>query len=1126
MRARRLTLGLMTAVLLAAWPVAASDTPLRGPAPAWAAPSPADMPGADTSGAPVRFTLLDQQVRFDAEGKHLYLRMRIHIQSAQGLAAGSVVAAWSPATQTLTFHNVSILRGDTVIDAMEGRQFDILRREQNLASAMYDGILTATLQPRDLRVGDVLDVAYTLTTRDTVLGDHAEHLIIGALPFPIERFRAQASWPASTPMRLRAAAPMDEPRVIRDGDRRRIEIDLRDLQPLSIPQDAPVRFHQARLLELSDYSGWGEMGRVLSPLYRRASTLEPDSPLLVEIERIRRDHDTLADRVSAALRLVQDDVRYVAFVMGEAGLTPASADEVWRERLGDCKGKTVLLMALLRHLGVEAEAVAVSTVFGDGLDQRLPLVALLDHVVVRTVIDGRTYWLDGAREGDVSIAAAPSLPYSWALPLTDDSAGLEPIPLPPLDTPQVETVVSIDASAGLEAPAPTRGENILRGDDALSLHLALQSASAADRDEYVRAAWSAVVPNLEIDRTESTFDAATGELRLIVDGRTTLSLSSGPDGRRRFEAPAVRAIIAFGAERSPGPYADLPFSTGHPMFHTSRVGLTLPNEGAGFTLSGADFEHEFTGAQMRRSARIEDGRLIAALTVRSLRSEIPAADMARSRTEAPAVRNDRLWVQAPANYVATEQDRDALRARQSTTAEDYVNQGLALQAAGDSDGALQAFEQAMALDPDSANAVANRGIILFWKDDLERARADFDRASDLDPSEVVALNGHGLLAIREERFDDAVIEFSRVLRQRRNDPFALSMRAQAYAGRGDFDRALADLDALAAQNAGGLWSLGQRYLMLLQAERRRDALATLDQMLAAEPEHNDLRLERAILAYGLDKDAAAARVVVADVLAQDSSARNHVVSARLRDPTDLEGRRADLDAAIAQNRHNREAITDRIMLEIDDGDPAAALEIIDEAQRRADAAAQATETPLLEVVVERQVFLTPLLDSAESYGPYNDTAFLRSLRAEALIAADRLSEAEADLAVLRAEAEGSANDLNNLCWIQATRGAFLEQALADCEAALALEPTSAAILDSRGMALLHLDRPAEALADYEAALAQSPRMAPALYGRAFARRALGQTEAAQADFTAAAAIDEQAREGFKVYEERRTARAD
>ncbi|WP_404482684.1 transglutaminase domain-containing protein [Novosphingobium sp. BL-52-GroH] len=67
--------------------------------------------------------------------------------------------------------------------------------------------------------------------------------------------------------------------------------------------------------------------------------------------------------------------------------TPATAEETWQRRYGDCKGKTALLLALLRELGIEAQAVLANNSGNDnGLAERLPSPRMFDHVLVRARI--------------------------------------------------------------------------------------------------------------------------------------------------------------------------------------------------------------------------------------------------------------------------------------------------------------------------------------------------------------------------------------------------------------------------------------------------------------------------------------------------------------------------------------------------------------------------------------------------------------------------------------------------------------------------------------------------------------------------------------------------------------------
>src|SRR3546814_20748642 len=58
---------------------------------------------------------------------------------------------------------------------------------------------------------------------------------------------------------------------------------------------------------------------------------------LKEAARIAAAHSAPLDRASAALKLVQRDVRYIYVGLGNGNLTPATAEATWQRRYGDCE---------------------------------------------------------------------------------------------------------------------------------------------------------------------------------------------------------------------------------------------------------------------------------------------------------------------------------------------------------------------------------------------------------------------------------------------------------------------------------------------------------------------------------------------------------------------------------------------------------------------------------------------------------------------------------------------------------------------------------------------------------------------------------------------------------------------
>jgi tetratricopeptide (TPR) repeat protein len=106
---------------------------------------------------------------------------------------------------------------------------------------------------------------------------------------------------------------------------------------------------------------------------------------------------------------------------------------------------------------------------------------------------------------------------------------------------------------------------------------------------------------------------------------------------------------------------------------------------------------------------------------------------------------------------------------------------------------------------------------------------------------------------------------------------------------------------------------------------------------------------------------------------------------------------------------------------------------------------------------------------------------------------------------------------DNRCWTRAIVGRELQEALADCNEALRLDPNLSHPLATRGLVDLRLERFDNAIADYDAALKINSQMANALYGRGFAKLKKGDTAGGNDDIEAAKAIQADIAEEFARY---------
>ena len=106
---------------------------------------------------------------------------------------------------------------------------------------------------------------------------------------------------------------------------------------------------------------------------------------------------------------------------------------------------------------------------------------------------------------------------------------------------------------------------------------------------------------------------------------------------------------------------------------------------------------------------------------------------------------------------------------------------------------------------------------------------------------------------------------------------------------------------------------------------------------------------------------------------------------------------------------------------------------------------------------------------------------------------------------------------NNRCLTRAIAGRDLVKAMADCDVALKLMPVNLDVREVRGFIYLKLGDPAIAIAEYNAALAVNPNQPLALWGRGLARIRNGETKEGEADQAAARVLDPNVERQFSIY---------
>jgi hypothetical protein len=399
-------------------------------------------------GEPVSVLLMDRQIHAPSNSR--YTRVVRRLETHQALQdLGTMEIGFDPATQQLLIHGISIFRAGSLQNHAVESAFELFQREAGLEIDILSGAVTSLLVLKDIRIGDVLDLEFSIVSDSGLFQDHYWFTELVGNTYPIGR--QWLSWIEREGQPLFVQAPDNLGSYVRvESEHGFVRTWAFEHPPVVVLEnDIPVTHKPFPEISITTYGGWSEVA---------AMFLEPWSLEPCEREELDRELDILLQRqaagpydaIAATIDLVRHHVRYLGYSPGIFAHVPADPAQVWQRRFGDCKEKSRLLCWLLRELGIVADPVLVNTSCGAVLEHQQPSPGVFDHVVVRIRHQDTELWVDPtdfSRRGKVM--GWMSLPFHCGLPLVKGSDKLVRIPAEPRENSglEVEEIVAVDVKS-------------------------------------------------------------------------------------------------------------------------------------------------------------------------------------------------------------------------------------------------------------------------------------------------------------------------------------------------------------------------------------------------------------------------------------------------------------------------------------------------------------------------------------------------------------------------------------------------------------------------------------------------------------------------------------------------------
>jgi len=475
--------------------ISSNSTPIVSPPAKWVTPHfferlPATFKAE--AGDDQHWLLVERQINA-AENETFFHNVR-QILSLAGVQNGANVAIdFNPAYQSLNIHWIRIWRGLKFSDQLDLQRIKIIQPERDLDDYVFEGDQTAMLVLNDIRVGDIIDCAYSIRGSNPVFAG----IFFDALPAqfsdPVEHLMMQVLWPAQRKLFTKNHGSALMPVALQRTNFIEYTWNGKNIPALRAEDSLPGWFEPEPWIQLSEFSSWSQVNQWALQLFQNDLPLSPE--LLQKISEWRQlpQND---EKVLAALRFVQDEIRYFGIEIGKNSHQPANPSVVFQRRFGDCKDKTLLFVTILRALDIKAHPILVNSRLGRGIEQWQPSPLAFDHVIAQVRLNNQTFWLDPTasyQRGTLSDFPPPD--FERGLVVSPQTTALSVIPRD-TDPPPMQITQTFQLGKKTE-PAQLKIVTVAKGAAADELRAELATTKRDDLGKSYLRFYSEIYPGIK-----------------------------------------------------------------------------------------------------------------------------------------------------------------------------------------------------------------------------------------------------------------------------------------------------------------------------------------------------------------------------------------------------------------------------------------------------------------------------------------------------------------------------------------------------------------------------------------------------------------------------------------------------
>jgi tetratricopeptide (TPR) repeat protein len=341
-----------------------------------------DQPFKDAAAVIEKF---DVEIQFQGSGTYEEKRrISVKIHTLEGLQDfKQLYIPYHSEVQRVHFSKLQTVKPDGRVFAASTKDPLEISRSQELMPDTFTDDKFRVLPTVALEAGDRLEYEVTLrTNRPLKRGDFWMTYFLDRR-FPILEGKISVAWPSGRQVLIKTNEIFSS-REEKKGNKILHSWHLHHLAARDTANyDKP-------LFSLSTLKSWAEMGLWYRGLLSDSTRLTSD--LKGAVQRIIEGKKNPEEQLEAIYAYVSTEIRYLSLSFGRGGIQPHRAQEIWRNRYGDCKDKHALLAALLSSIDIPCYPGFVRS--GNFVQLEIPNPEQFDHVISVVPLNGKWVWLD------------------------------------------------------------------------------------------------------------------------------------------------------------------------------------------------------------------------------------------------------------------------------------------------------------------------------------------------------------------------------------------------------------------------------------------------------------------------------------------------------------------------------------------------------------------------------------------------------------------------------------------------------------------------------------------------------------------------------------------------------------